>query len=146
MQDLARHANPVRSQKCQYHYYLQKKGTKSDCGNYRGIAFLSIAGKILARVLFNRLWLPLSERTLPERQCGFRTSRGTTDMIFVARQIQETHREQNKDLYIAFIDLTKAFDSINYEALWKVLPRFGCLLYHNPETAPRQDDCPHQRH
>ena len=46
----------------------------------------------------------------------------TTDMIVVARQIQE----QNKDPYIAFIDLTKAFDSINREGLWKVMSRFGC--------------------
>ena len=48
------------------------------------------------------------------------------DMIFVARQIQEKCQEQNKDRYIAFTDLTKAFESINYEALWKVLSRCGC--------------------
>ena len=63
---------------------IYKKGDKSDCGNYRGIALLSTAGKILARVLLSRL-LPLTEELLPETQCGFRPSRETTDMIFVAR-------------------------------------------------------------
>ena len=47
-------------------------------------------------------------------------------MIFVARQIQEKCQEQNKDLYIAFIDLIKAFESINRGALWKVPSRLSC--------------------
>ena len=37
-------------------------------------------------------------------------------MIFVAQQIQEKCQEQNKNLYIALIDLPKAFDSINRES------------------------------
>ena len=57
-------------------------------GNYRGISLLSIAGKILARILLNRI-LPLAEEVLPESQCGFRPTRGTTDMVFVARLLQE---------------------------------------------------------
>ena len=104
---------------------IYKKGDKLDCGNYRGIALLSIAGKILARVLLNRL-LPLTEEILPATQFGFRPSRGTTDMIFVARQIHVKFREQNQELFMAIIDITKASDSINREALWKVLSRFGC--------------------
>ena len=47
-------------------------------------------------------------------------------MNFLARQIQEKCREQNQEVFMAFIDLTKAFDSINREALWKVLSRCGC--------------------
>ena len=50
------------------------------------------------------------------------TSRGTTDMIFVARQIQEKCQEQNKDLYMAFVDLTNAFDSINCEVSGRFCP------------------------
>ena len=121
MQDLTRQANPVRSQ---YHYHLQKKEL-NQTGNYRGIALLFTAWKILARVLLNRLH-PLSEVRQPESHCGFWTSRGTADIILVARHIQEKCQERNKDLYIDFIDLTKAFGSISREALWKVLCRFGC--------------------
>ena len=49
----------------------KNKGSKADCGNYRGIFLLSIAGKIIARVILNRL-ITISEQILPEFQCGFR--------------------------------------------------------------------------
>ena len=102
-----------------------KKGDKADCGNYRGISLLSTTGKVLARILANRL-LPLSEEILPESQCGFRPSRGTADMIFTARQLQEKCREHKLPLYMAFIDLTKAFDTVDRQALWNILSRYGC--------------------
>ena len=102
-----------------------KKGSRTECGNYRGISLLSVAGKILAKVLLNRLQ-PLSESIIPETQCGFRPGRGTTDMSFSARQVQEKCREQGRDLCLAFIDLTKAFDSVNREALWACLAWLGC--------------------
>nr|KAG5693154.1 hypothetical protein BaRGS_035352 [Batillaria attramentaria] len=49
----------------------KNKGSKADCGNYRGISLLSIAGKIFARVILNRL-IDVSELNLPEAQCGRR--------------------------------------------------------------------------
>lgn len=60
-----------------------KKGNKADCGNYRGISLLSIAGKILARVILNCLITSISEGILPETQCGFRPSHSTVDMVFL---------------------------------------------------------------
>jgi len=104
----------------------KSKGDKSDCSNYRGITLLSIAGKILARVLLNRLTPTIAHENTPESQCGFRANRGTTDMIFVLRQIQEKCREQNMPLYAAFIDLTKAFDTVSRDGLWSILARLGC--------------------
>ena len=50
---------------------------------------------------------------LPESQCGFRTGRSIIDMIFSLTQLQEKCIEQHKDLYLIFIDLTKAFDTVN---------------------------------
>ena len=48
-------------------------------------------------------------------------------MIFAARQIQEKYREQNRDLYMVFVDLTKAFDSVNrISAQEDWLPREVC--------------------
>ncbi|KAI8522009.1 hypothetical protein Bbelb_017630 [Branchiostoma belcheri] len=70
-----------------------KKGDRPVCGNYRGISLLSIAGKIFARILLDRL-LIVAEEVLPESQCGFRLSCGTTDMIFCARLFQEKSPEQ----------------------------------------------------
>ena len=104
----------------------KNKGEKSDCSNYRGITLLSIAGKILARVLLNRLVPAVAELHLPESQCGFRSNRGTTDMVFVLRLLQEKCREQNKGLYVTFVDLTKAFDTVSRNGLWQILERLGC--------------------
>ena len=88
---------------------------------------MSIAGKILARVLLNRLNEHLEQPgLLPESQCGFRKDRGTIDMIFIARQLQEKCQEQNVDLYMAFVDLTKAFDTDSRKGLWKIMAKFGC--------------------
>ncbi|KAL8614142.1 hypothetical protein ACOMHN_026359 [Nucella lapillus] len=46
-------------------------------------------------------------------------------MIFAARQTQEKCKEQNMDLYILFVDLTKAFDTVSRPGLWNILPRIG---------------------
>ena len=100
-------------------------GSKTDCGNYRGTALLSIAGKILARVILNRLITNISEENLPEAQCGFRPNRSTTDMIFSVLQVQEKCIEENMDLVAVFIDLTKTY-TVNREALWVILSKLGC--------------------
>ena len=76
----------------------KNKGEKLDCSIYRGVTLLSIAGKILAHVLLNRLILMITQKNMPESQCGFRSNRGTIDMIFVLRQILEKCREQNMGL------------------------------------------------
>ena len=108
-------------------HLFQRKGNPQVCDNHRGIFLLSIAGKILARVLLNRLNEHLERsRLLPESQCGFRKNRGTIDMIFTARQLQEKCQEQNVDLYMTFVDLTKAFDTVSREGLWKIMAKFGC--------------------
>ena len=57
------------------------KGEKSSFENYRGISFLSIAGKILSKVILNRLNTHLLDETERESQCGFRQNRGTIDNI-----------------------------------------------------------------
>ena len=47
-------------------------------------------------------------------------------MILVARQLQEKFREQHQNLYMAFVDLSKAFDTVNRDLLWNILRKFGC--------------------
>ena len=108
------------------HLY-KRKGNPQVCDNHRGISLLSIAGKILAKILLNRLNAHRDQTGLiPESQCGFRKDRGTIDMIFTARQLQEKCQEQNVDLYMTFVDLTKAFDTVSRDGLWKIMAKFGC--------------------
>ena len=107
------------------HLY-KRKGNRQVCDNHRGISLLSIASKILARVLLNRLIVHLEQGLLPESQCGFRKERGTIDMVFAARQLQEKCQEQNADLYSTYVDLTKAFDTVSREGLWRIMAKYGC--------------------
>nr|VZI37250.1 unnamed protein product [Spirometra erinaceieuropaei] len=107
------------------HLY-KRKGNRQVCDNHRGISLLNIAGKIFVRILLNRLNNHLEQGLLPESQCGFRCHRGTTDMVFAARQLQEKCQEMRTHLYSTFVDLTKAFDTVNREGLWKIMQKFGC--------------------
>jgi len=47
------------------------------------------------------------------------------DMIVTARQLQEKCREQQREMYAVFIDLMKAFDSVDRTALWEILLKIG---------------------
>ena len=104
----------------------KRKGDKSDCGNWRGISLLSTAGKVLSRILLNRPVESIAEETPYESQCGFRKGRSTTDIVhvFTLRQLQEKFKENIN--HMVFIDLTKAFDSVNREATWKILTKLSC--------------------
>ena len=108
------------------HLY-KRKGNLQVCDNHRGISFLSIAGKILATILLNRLNAHLDKAGLiPKCQCGFRKNRGRIDMIFTARQLQEKCQEQIVNLYMTFVHLTKAFDTVSRDELWKIMAKFDC--------------------
>ena len=67
-------------------------------------------------------------------------------MIFVLRQIQEKCREQNMGLYVAFMDLTKAFDTVSRDGLWKIMTRLGCppklkfMVHHESDTRYNSED------
>lgn len=85
---------------------IPKKGDLKLCDNWRGISLLDVVGKIMARIVQERL-SAIAEQLLPESQCGFRKGRGCTDMIFTARQLIEKSREHAGKLFILFVDLKK---------------------------------------
>ena len=103
---------------------LPKKGNLSDCSNWRGVTLLSIVGKLLGSIILERLKSKLDEK-LRSRQFGFRPGRSCTDAIFTLRRIIEISKEFQKKLAIHFIDFKKAFDSVNREAMWKILRYYG---------------------
>ena len=74
------------------------------------------------RAILNRL-KPILDKYLSEDQCGFGANRGCCDQIFNARIIMQRARKFNVSTYFCFIDLHKAYDSVNRNALWKVLQK-----------------------
>ena len=62
---------------------------------------------------------------IDEMQCGFMSGRGTTDAIFIVRQLQEKPLAANKPLYMAFVDLEKAFDRVPWDVIWWAMRKLG---------------------
>ncbi len=84
-----------------------------------GISLLSIPGKVYASMILLHRITSQVEGKLSEAQCGFCSNRGTktVDAIFVLRSLGAACGEFNMCLAKAYIDLTKAYDSINRWAL-----------------------------
>ena len=96
---------------------IPKKGSAKDCSNYRTIALIPNANKIILKILQARIQHYM-ERELPDVQAGFRKGRGTLDQIANICWIMEQTREFQKDIYFCFIDYTKAFDYVGHNKLW----------------------------
>ena len=93
---------------------LHKKGDKTECGNYHGISLVSHAGKVLLKVVVRRLSAYCGAKgLLPEEQCGFQPDRSTTDMMLVVRRLQEVGLKARVSLHMCFIDLQKAYDTVD---------------------------------
>ena len=103
-----------------------KKGDINDLNNYRGISLLSHLGKLLERLIYNRL-NKFSEKNnwVPNSQNGFRNKRSTVDSIFISNMISSLCKENNLHVYKIYMDLVKAYDKVNHEILWTILSKLG---------------------
>ncbi len=106
---------------------FKNKGDKTKCDNYRGISLLVVASKLFTRVILNRIQT-LIDGQLLKQQAGFRANRSTIDQIFVLKMIMEKAREFNKTLFMCFIDIQKAYDSVNRDLLWKICQHYGLTV------------------
>ena len=87
---------------------IPKKGIAKECSNYRTIALISHANKVMLKILQARLQQYMNHE-LPDVQAGFGKGRGTRDQIANIRWITEKAREFQKSVYFCFIDYAKAF-------------------------------------
>ena len=112
---------------------IPKKGNPKECSNYRTVALISHASKVMLKILQARLQQYVN-RELPDVQAGFRKGRGIRDQIANICWIIEKAREFQKNIYFCFVDYTKAFDCVDHNKLWKILKEMGipdhltCLL------------------
>jgi hypothetical protein len=122
------------------------KGDALECGSFRGIKLLDHTMKVFERVIEKRI---RDRVTLDQMQFGFQPGKGTMDAIFIVRQLQEKYLCKNKELWMAFVDLEKAFDRVPREVLWwslrqvKVdewLVKVIMSMYDNVTTAVKVND------
>ena len=109
---------------------IPKKGNVKECSNYRTIALISHASRIMLKILQARPQQYVNQK-LADVQAGFR--KGTRDQI-VNNCWSSKNQEFQKNIYSCFIEYTKAFDFVDHNKLWKILQEmwipdhFTCLL------------------
>ena len=96
---------------------IPKKGNAKEGSNYRTIALISHASKVMLKILQARLQQYMN-RELPDVQAEFRKGRGTRDESANFHWIIEKAREYQRNIYFCFIDYAKAFDYIDHNKLW----------------------------
>ena len=85
---------------------ILKKGNAKECSNYRTIALISHASKVMLKILQARLQQYM-KRELSDVQSGFRKGRGTRGQIANICWIIEKAKEFQKNIYFCFIDYAK---------------------------------------
>ena len=99
---------------------IPKKGNVKECSNYRTIALISHASKVMLKILQARLQQYVN-RELPDVQAGFRKGKGTKDQIANICWIMDKAKKFQKNIYFCFLDNAKAFHCVDHNKLWKIL-------------------------
>lgn len=92
---------------------LYKSGNRMNPGNYRPITLLSVVGKLFGSIIERRLttWSE-STQAFADEQGGFRRTRGTSDQIFILREVIASRKERGLPTLATFIDARKAYDTV----------------------------------
>ena len=101
---------------------LPKKPGATDCELHRTISLMSHVTKLLLRIIMMRVRNKINPE-IAEEQCGFVEGKGTTNAIFILRTLIERALEIQKDVYLCFIDYTKAFDRVRHDEIIKELTK-----------------------
>lgn len=99
---------------------IHKKGEQTQCENYRAICLAQTSYKLYTKILEKRLRQCL-EQSLEEEQAAFRPERQTNDNIFIVRNLIERTIEKGEEMFLIFIDLKSAFDTVIRREVWTIL-------------------------
>ena len=105
---------------------IHKNGSTQDMNNYRPISLLSIFDKIMEKIMHNRLYhFLVVNNILYSKQFGFRKNNSTVNaLIKITEKIKE-YIDKGKYGCGIFIDLRKAFDTVNHEILLFKMEHYG---------------------
>ena len=105
---------------------IYKNGDAEEANNYRPISITSASSKVFEKVICNQILEHLERYNLQSQiQFGFRAKYSTTDALLYAREKIRSDIDNNKTVAAAFLDLSKAFDSISNEILLEKLENLG---------------------
>ena len=103
-----------------------KKGSQMDVNNYRPISLLSVFNRILEKLMCKRLLEFIKENDiLYDKQFGFRKKHSTTLAILSITESIKCAIENNNYSCGIFLDLSKAFDTVNHQLLLSKLDHYG---------------------
>jgi retron-type reverse transcriptase len=105
---------------------LFKTGDKNDCGNYRPISFSLSISKIFEKCLKKRLYnFLIKNNFFPKNQYDFQSGKSTHDALVQADKYIRENLDNNNKVMGIFLDLKKAFDSVNHSILINKLEYAG---------------------
>ena len=103
-----------------------KEGNKADCGNYRPISVISAVAKVFEKLVYQQLssFLRLNG-ILVEQQSGFRHQRSTETALLSSTNEWLFNMDRGLLSAVLFLDLKKAFDTVDYHILLSKLELCG---------------------
>lgn len=105
---------------------IYKKGDKNNIENYRGVTMSNIEYKIYANILLAKLEKEVEQKyILKETQMGFRKGMGTVDNLMVLNYVVQNELRKKGKVYLLFLDLEGAYDSVNRKTLIDILIKLG---------------------
>ena len=103
---------------------LFKKGDPRCAPNYRPISILSVFYRLIETMVFNRI-SSYVESKLSKYQAGFRQGRSCLQQALLLRMVQDHAEREGKRVFVALLDLRKAFDTVPHSRLALMLLEFG---------------------